>query len=427
MSCLLADFEMLDVTQRAAAVREWLEGHLSPAWLSAIREQDEDELRSARRQLDVQAWWRELGRAGLVCPTWPREYGGLGVSAASAQIINEELARYKVPRSENPIGLNLAGPAILQWGTVGQKERFLPPIPRHEEIWCQLFSEPGAGSDLASLSTMARNTDDGWSITGEKVWSSLAHRADWGLLLARTDPLRPKHHGISCFLLDMHLPGVTVEPLYNITGNDPNQRGIYDFNRVFLDDVRLTEDAILGAENEGWRVAVSVLMQERVSISGAGSSLPGAVAGRSVQELVARYGPLADVVMRGRLTRMWIQENLIRATVRRAAARRASGATPGPEGSVGKVAQSEFAQDLQTLALDLMEREGVAWDAEDAWAAGTVWSYLNSRSRTIAGGTSEINRNVLGERSLGLPKDIQVDRDVPWIEVRRSTLPPRVR
>jgi alkylation response protein AidB-like acyl-CoA dehydrogenase len=318
-----------------------------------------------------------------------------------------------MPRFNGVVGVDLVGPALFQWGTDDQKARYLRPIAAHEELWCQLFSEPGAGSDLASLATRAVRDGDTWVVNGQKVWTSLADVSAFGILLARTSPDRPKHDGITMFLLPMHASGVTVRPLRQITGEA-------EYCEVFLDDVRLDDTARLGPVDEGWRVAVSVLMNERQSVAGSGASKPGTVTGRSIDALIARHAPVSDPALRHRLVQAYIEDRLISLTNRRAAERRRAGQPPGPEASIAKLFFSEHTQRLQNLAVDLEGAAALAWDAEDRWTRNTVWSFLRVRSKTIAGGTSEVQRNILGERMLGLPKEPDPYRGAPWAEVPRS-------
>jgi alkylation response protein AidB-like acyl-CoA dehydrogenase len=318
-----------------------------------------------------------------------------------------------MPRFNNSVGVDLVGPAILRWGTDDQKERFVRRIALHQDLWCQLFSEPGAGSDLAGLACRAVRDGDTWVVRGQKVWTSLGDVAAHGILLARSDPDVPKHAGITAFLMPMDIEGVTVRPLRQITGDA-------EFCEVFLDDARIDDSLRLGPVGEGWRVAQSVLMNERRSVAGSGASLPGTTAGRSVDALIQRHAPLSDPVLRQRLVQLYIEDRLVTLTNQRAAARRRAGQPPGPEGSVSKLFYSEHTQRLQNLAVDLEGSSAQAWSEGDRWMQGTAWSLLRVRAKTIAGGTSEVQRNILGERVLGLPREPDVDRAIPWSQVRRS-------
>jgi alkylation response protein AidB-like acyl-CoA dehydrogenase len=390
----------------------FLRRELPPEWVVAIDEGDAELLAAARTRLDLDDWWARLADAGYVTPTWPREYGGLELSAAWGVAVNRTLSRYKVPRSTNPVGVGQAGPALLTFGTEEQKRRFLPPIARHEEIWCQLFSEPGAGSDVAGLATRAVREGDGWSIRGAKVWTSLAHKAAFGLLIARTEPDLPKHKGITAFLLPMHQPAVTVRPLRDITGDAP-------FNEVFIDGAYIEDSLRLGPVNEGWRIAVSILTGERQKLSGSGGALPGITGGRTVESIIRRHAPIADPVLRQRLVQLYVEDRIIQINNQRVADRQRAGHSPGPAGSIGKLLHSEHTHRLQNLACDLQGPAAQAWPEDDRWATGTAWSLCWVRSRTIAGGTSEIQRNILGERVLGLPREPGEDRERPWAEVPR--------
>jgi alkylation response protein AidB-like acyl-CoA dehydrogenase len=392
-----------------AFLREALPG----TWVRAIDEDDADALAEARPQLDLDGWWRRVADTGYLTPTWPRRHGGLDASPKTAARIAAVLRRYKVPRTTNPIGLGQVATALLDWGTDEQRDRFLRPIARHEEIWCQLFSEPGAGSDLAGLSTRAERDGDVWVVRGQKVWSSMAHLASYGLLLARTDADVPKHRGLSVFLLPMDQAGVTVRPLRHLTGDA-------EFNEVFLDGAIVDDVLRVGALNDGWRIANAVLMGERTMLSGGGGTSTSTLGGRTVLGLIRHHAPVTDTALRERLVRCYIEERLLHLTNERAAARQRAGEKAGPERSITKLFHSEHIQRLQELAVDLEGAGGQAWVDGDRWRKNNVWSYLWSRSRTIAGGTSEIQRNILGERVLGLPRDVQVDRDVPWSQVRRS-------
>jgi alkylation response protein AidB-like acyl-CoA dehydrogenase len=321
----------------------------------------------------------------------------------------------------------MGGPTLIACGTEQQKHRLLRPLATNEEIWCQLFSEPGAGSDVAGLSTRATRDGDDWIVSGQKVWTTLAHVSRWGMLLARSNPDLPKHKGLTYFIVDMHAPGVDTRPLVQITGDA-------EFNEVFFTDVRIPDSMRVGAECDGWRVAITTLMNERVALSGAGS-LVSEVGGTGIDRLIERHRPVADPRFRQRLARAYIENRLIRLNNQRAAARRQSGAEAGPEGSITKLMQAEFNQRLQNLAVDLEGPYAMAWEGEPLHGEGEVgWvptdsedhraivrGFLRSQANTIEGGTSNIMRNILGERVLGLPKEPDVSRDLAWKDVLRSS------
>jgi len=395
-----------------AEVDAFLRTTLPADWVAAVDANDMEALGHARRTVDPDEIWARVSAAGYVVPTWPIEFGGLGVDNPTGAAISRTIGRYRMPRFNNTVGVDLVGSALLQWGTDEQKHRYLRPIARYEELWCQLFSEPGAGSDLASLATRAVRDGDSWVLRGQKLWTSLGDVSAFGILLARTDPGVPKHQGITAFLLPMDVDGVTIRPVRQITGDA-------EFCEVFLDDARIDDAMRLGPVGAGWRVAVSVLMQERRAVSGSGA-LSGTVTARSIGTLINRHAPVRNASLRQRLVQAYIEDRVINLTSQRAAARRRAGQPPGPEGSISKLFFSEHTQRLQNLAVDLEGAGAQAWEEGDRWLQGTAWSLLRVRSKTIAGGTSEVQRNILGERILGLPKEPEVDRSVPWSEVRRS-------
>jgi alkylation response protein AidB-like acyl-CoA dehydrogenase len=415
MAVVEAPASLTDEQLRARVV-EWLHENLPPQWVEAIEQGDIEKVRQARELVDYDAWCARLGEAGWATPTWPAEYGFLGLSGGQAKVVNDELARWKVPRSFNIIGIGMGGPTIMHWGTEEQKQRLLKPMAKHEEIWCQLFSEPGSGSDVASLATRAVRDGDEWIVNGQKVWTTLAHLARWGLLVARTNPDQPKHKGLSYFIVDMKAPGVEVRPLKQITGDA-------EFNEVFFTDVRIPDSMRLGPEGEGWGVATTTLMNERAALSGAGSVSEDNVGGGAVDAIVAAAqanGTSRDPVVRQRLAQATIEGRVIKMTNLRATAARKAGHQPGPEGSITKLFQAEYNKRLQNLAVDILGAGGMAWSPDDLQTAVTVRGFLRSRANTIEGGTSEIMRNILGERVLGLPKEPSVDRDIPWKDVKRS-------
>ncbi len=399
----------------ATRVTEWLKENLPAGWVEAVDAGDTEKVNLMRLALPYEEWCEKLGKAGWATATWPVEYGGAGLEPAQAKVVNEVLNRYKVPRSFNVLGIGMAGPTLLQWGTEEQKKRFLPPMAQHREIWCQMFSEPGAGSDVASLATRAMRDGDEWVVNGQKVWTTLGHIAHYGMLVARTDPDLPKHKGLSYFLLDMHAPGVEVRPLVQMTGEA-------EFNEVFFNDVRIPDSMRVGAVGEGWAVATTTLMNERVALSGAGSEGMANVGGGPVDALVAlavKNGAWGEPVLRNKLVQLVIEGRIVKITNLRAAARRKQGKPAGPEGSITKLFQAEYNQRLQSVAMEVLGCRAMAWDETDLEAASMVRGFLRSRANTIEGGTSEIMRNILGERVLGLPKEPSVDKDVPWSELRR--------
>ena len=408
--------EMTD-DQIRAAVREWLVAHLPSQWVSGIENGDQAALAEARGSLDTEKFLADLGESGWAAPTWPGEYAGAGLAPSQARIVNEELNRFQVPRSWNIIGIGMGGPTILQWGTEEQKAKYLLPMVQNKEIWCQLFSEPGNGSDAAGLSTRAVRDGDEWIVNGQKVWTTFAHLAKWGLLIARSNPDLPKHQGLTYFIVDMKAPGVEVRPLRQMTGDA-------EFNEVFFTDVRIPDSDRLGPEGDGWRVATTTLMNERVALSGAGSTGGGNVGGGPADDLVRRArqnGAWDDPVLRDRLVSQLIESRLIKVTNLRSAAARRAGKPAGPEGSVTKLIQAEHNQRLQELAVDMLAANGTAWVGGDNTAeAQAVRGFLRSRANTIEGGTSEVMRNILGDRVLGLPREPDPSREMPWSEVPRN-------
>jgi alkylation response protein AidB-like acyl-CoA dehydrogenase len=398
------------------AVVEWLRENLPPLWVEAIDTDDASKLRQARSLVDYSDWCARLGEAGWTTPTWPREYSGAGLEPRQARIVNEELTHYKVHRSFNIIGIGMGGPTIMHWGTEDQRRRYLAPMAKHREIWCQLFSEPSAGSDVAGLSTRAVRDGDEWVVSGQKVWTTLAHIASFGMLVARSDPDQPKHKGLTYFIVDMKAPGVEVRPLRQMTGDA-------EFNEVFFSEVRIPDSARVGPVGEGWAVATTTLMNERVALSGAGNVAPEAGGGGPVDALVGvarKLGRWEDPVLRQRLVQALIDSRVLKFNNFRAAAARRAGRQPGPEGSITKLFSAEHNQNVQDLAVEILGPSGMAWTSSDQEVASTVRGFLRSRANTIEGGTSEIMRNILGERVLGLPKEPSLDRDVPWKDIPRS-------
>jgi alkylation response protein AidB-like acyl-CoA dehydrogenase len=419
--------------QIAEQTTQWLRGHLPEGWMEAIDTGDEGAFEAARVALDYALWCKQLGEAGYATPTWPAEYGaGLSLEPRQAKHVDVVLNRYRVPRPFNILGIGMGGPVLLAMGTEEQKRQLLRPIATNEEIWCQLFSEPGAGSDIAGLATRAVRDGDEWIVNGQKVWTTLAQIAKRGMLVARTDPDVPKHKGLSYFIVDMEQPGVEVRPLVQITGDA-------EFNEVFFEDARVPDSMRVGDEGDGWRAAVTTLMNERVSLSGAGSLSGDVIGGSPLQRLIERHRGTTDRLARQRLAQAYVESRLIRLNNQRAADRRRRGDEAGPEGSITKLQQAEFNKALQKLAIDLEGVGGTAWEGEQlrrrsegatsiGVAVGTdgddpasiVRGFLRAQANTIEGGTSEIMRNILGERVLGLPKEPDSSREIPWKDVARS-------
>ncbi len=363
--------------------------------------------------------------AGLAFVHFPEGKGGLGLSRSKQAVVDQVLRDAKVPYHDlmvNPIGIGMGAPVVLNHGTEEMHEKHLKKIFTGEDIWCQLFSEPTHGSDVAGIPSRAIRDGDEWLVNGQKVWTTLAHLSNYGMLLTRTNPDTPKHKGLSYFILDMHSPGVEVRPLYQITGEA-------EFNEVFLTDVRIADNQRLGDEGDGWRVAITTLMNERVALGG-GS---GGKGGGPIRTLINLWNTKKDElgehdrkVMRDQVADLWIRAEILRLTNQRAKVLAKSG-DAGPGGSVGKLFSAELNQKIFEACMSLEGAEGMLHPAgypmvrsEEAHGGSSVsGQFLRSRANTIEGGTSEIMRNILGERVLGLPGDVRVDKDVAWSEIPR--------
>jgi alkylation response protein AidB-like acyl-CoA dehydrogenase len=357
--------------------------------------------------------------AGLAWVHFPEGYGGLGVSPKLQKVVNERIAAAGGPNSywRNPIGSGMGAPTVVTHGSEEQKQRYLRPLFTGEEIWCQLFSEPGAGSDVASLATRAVRDGDEWVVNGQKVWTTLAHLSRWGMLVARTDPEQPKHRGMTYFVVDMHAPGVEVRPLRQITGEA-------EFNEVYFTDVRIPDSERLGDVGQGWAVSLTTLMNERVSIGGAIQPKGSGPIGEAVK--IWKSKDHSDPALKDELMQLWTEAEVNRLTNIRASQLRAVG-TPGPEGSTAKLAFAELNKRVYEFCLKLMGPEGMLYGSyemirpETAMGADSLQkAFLRARANSIEGGTSEVMRNILGERVLGLPGDVRVDKELPWSKVPRS-------
>ncbi len=380
-------------------VRAWLTTNIPDDWkkfgLSEVPRPEAYEF--------LRKWQKTLHDAGFIGLTWPKESGGQGLTFVEEMVLQEEMALQKAPPVLNILGVGMAGPTIIAYGTDEQKKRYPAKILSCEEIWCQGYSEPNSGSDLASLQTRAVKDGEHWVINGQKVWTSLAHIADWMMLLARTDPAAPRHKGITYFLLDMKSPGVTVKPLTQITGDA-------EFNEVFFDNVRVHERQILGGVNNGWAVGLTTLMYERLAL-GFGLQVRLRITLESLVDMAKRMekhgrGVTKDPVMRQKLAALWIDTEALKYTGARAVTKLLRGELPGPEASTGKMSWVDTHQRLQELAMEIQGPYAMLARGADVAVDSGVWQYsfLRSRANSIEGGTTEIQKNIIGERVLGLPK-----------------------
>ena len=405
-------------------------------------------------ELTLREWWSRLAGEGWAFPTWPIGYGGRGLSPADGRVVTQEIADAGAFGPPGGLGQNMGGPVVIEHGTEEQRDRWLLALASGRESWCQLFSEPGAGSDLASLQTRAVRDGDEWVVNGQKVWTSGARTADRGMLVARTDPDAPKHKGITYFIIDMDQPGVEVRPLRQMDGGAT-------FNEVFFTDAVVSHDAIVGAPNNGWMVAVATLAYERQGIGGGGGAMGGAGApgekngmlDRTILDLrrdardrqgemaammrVQSYAAVAalagdrdraaDPIVRQRLVAMRSVSEANRISGLRARAAARAGKMPGPEVSTAKLNSAELGRRARDLSLDILGAHGMLTGADAPEGGRFQQMALRVQSGSIAGGTDEIQRNIIGERVLGLPREPQVDRDVPFRDLEVGTQRPKDR
>ena len=377
-----------------AELREWLREHLPWAYGAGLPPRFDD---LGEEVVFLREWQAQLADARWVGVAWPEAYGGRGTGPAEHYIVQEELARARAPELVGRIGINLAGPTLLAHGSDAQKERWLRKILSAEELWCQLFSEPGAGSDLASVATRATPVEGGWVLDGQKVWTSYAQFADWGICLARSDPDAPKHKGISYLVVDVRADGVEVRPLVQLTGEA-------EFNEVFLTDVFVPRENLIGPEHEGWRVANSTLSHER------GTSPRQLVIHSQLLEellrLAARSGAYDDWRLQQRLMDAYVEVRLFQLHNWRTLSRLEKGAEPGPEGSTLKLYWSEMSKRLHDTALAVLGPAAPLWKGAGDNPGDGRWqrSWLYYQAASIFAGTNEIQRNIVGERVLGLPR-----------------------
>ncbi|MDQ1511199.1 MAG: hypothetical protein QOG50_3043 [Actinomycetota bacterium] len=374
----------------AHEVRAWLAEHVDvPPRFETIAE-----------EVDFgRAWQARLAQARWVGIHWPEAYGGRGASPVQVAIFNMEYARSRALQPINRVGINLAGPTLLAHGTEDQKQRWLPAILSAAEIWCQLFSEPNAGSDLASLQTKAVRVDDGWLLSGQKVWTSYAQFARWGICLARTDLEVPKHKGISYLVVDMQAPGIEVRPLVQLTGDA-------EFNEVFFDEVFVPDDHLVGALHNGWAVANTTLAHERGTAFPFKEQVVHEVYLDELWQLAAASNALDDVEIADALAQSFVELRVLRLHNWRTLSRLTKGIEPGPESSVTKLAWTDMTQALSARALDVVGKAAPLWWGADDNPGGGFWQrqWLWSKAASIAGGTSEIQRTIIGDRLLGLPR-----------------------
>jgi len=410
---------MISVDDFRAEARGWLEAHVprrsgddNPAVLFT---EHPDE---AAYVAGSKAWQARLADAGYTGLTWPEEYGGRGLTPLHQIVWSQEAAQFDLPVGLFTIGIGMAGPTILTWGTEEQKTRWLRPMLRGEEVWCQLFSEPNAGSDLAGLQTRAVLDGDEWVINGQKVWTSGAQWSKWGMLLARSDPSVPKHQGITYFGIDMDQPGVEVRPLRQMTGGA-------NFNEVYFTDARVPADGVIGSPGMGWSVGLTTLMNERTSIGALGglAGLSGSDALiRLMGEITSRAGsnPTTDPVLRDRLAEIAVRTHVLQYHAGRIIAKLEKGEIPTAEGSVAKLALGALLDHVANFGIDSQGAHGML-AGEDALAAGQwALAFLGYPGLKIAGGTEEIMRNIIGERVLDLPREPRTDHGVPFAEVAKN-------
>jgi len=374
------------------------------------------------RRVQVREWisehpdatGRDLAEAGYVAPHWPAPWG-LEADPIHQILIDDELRRAGARRPNNPIGIGWAGPTILAAGTAEQKDRYLFGLLSGEDVWCQLFSEPGAGSDLAALGTRAVRDGDEWVVNGQKIWTSLAHFSRYGILIARTDPDAPKHKGITYFICPMDLPGIEIRPIVEMTG-------AHNFNEVFLTDVRIPDELRVGEVNDGWRLAKVTLANERVSLSSGGALWGMGPDAQDLLDVIRGAGGLSDPADRQRAAALHIESEILRLIRLRTVTAAIKGRQPGPEASIRKILADEHGQRIMGFAKDLAGASGMVTGGGPLGADVGLWhyGYLFAQALTIGGGTGDVQRNIVAERVLGLPHDVDVEAGRTWAETRRS-------
>ena len=384
-------------------IRGWLEKNVPT----------KEELRGLDYIKQAKLWQKRKFDAGWACIRWPKEYGGRGGTVIEQVIWGQEESKFDVPQNIFTIGQGMAAPTLMTWATEEQKREHLPPMASGEVVWCQLFSEPAGGSDLAALRTRAERKGDDWLINGQKIWTSGAHYSDFGILVTRSDPTVPKHKGLTYFFLAMKSKGVDIKPIKQISGGA-------NFNEVYFQDVRIPDAQRLGAVGQGWQVSLTTLMNERATIASGGG---GGFGVKSVLELARKVKlgdkpAIADSGVRAKLADWYCQESGLRFTNYRSMSALSRGDLPGPENSIGKYVSAAKGQDMVSFCMDLIGMTGTVADSKlGPDAARAVMAFMGAPGGRIAGGTDEIMLNILAERVLGLPGDVRVDKGVPFNEV----------
>ncbi|MEW4467927.1 acyl-CoA dehydrogenase family protein [Parasphingorhabdus sp. JC815] len=381
-----------------AEAHAFLSQHLEPKKAAALRSgRREDYLERAKK------WQKIKAENHFAQITWPKEIGGRGGSPMQQVIWNQEEAKFDAPTSPFAIGLGMCVPTVIAFGSDEHKKRYVQKALYGEEIWCQLFSEPAAGSDVAGLKTKAVKDGDEWVINGQKVWTSGAHYADYGIVLVRTDPDVPKHKGLTMFIVDMKQEGVDVRPIHQASGGS-------EFNEVYFSDVRIPDSDRLGEPGMGWKVALVTLMNERLAVGGS----PGPD-WQEIMDYARSAGTMSDPVFRAKLADWYVAAQGYKLTKFRTQTALSKGETPGPENSIGKVITANHLQDICNSAIEMQDHYGIISDKENA-AADAIFqeSFLWAPGLRIAGGTDEILKNIIAERVLGLPQDVRVDKDKPF-------------
>jgi len=381
------------------------------SWLAENAPTD-DAFRALTPLQQAKVWQKQKYDAGWACLGWAPDFGGRGASAIEEVIWRQEESKYDLPATFFLIGQGMIGPTLMAWASDEDKARFLPPLASGEQVWCQLFSEPAGGSDLAALRTRAERDGDDWVINGQKIWTSGAHYSDYGVIVVRTDPTVPKHKGLSYFYVDMKAPGVEIKPIKQLTGDS-------DFNEVYFTDVRVSDSQRLGEVGQGWQVSLTTLMNERAAIGGSFGQMDVSLAMSVAEEVEIDGRPaLEDAAVRARIANWYVQEAGLKYTGYRSLTALSRGALPGPENSIGKLVGAPKMQAMSSYLMDLLGASGAIADESLAAKAGIIQrAYMGAPGLRIAGGTDEIMANIIAERVLGLPQEPRLDKGIPFNEV----------